>query len=120
MLDASLQAVVYWIMSALSNDPFTLARFAGIYKAIQSAGSAGAYGMDAVLTPLLNEHLACWSMLLFTFPLAFLVIRTIKETNYGDEEVHYVDQTGNIGKEASDSVEKESMKVAILDVPTTV
>lgn len=109
---------MYWIMSALSNDPFTLARFAGIYKAIQSAGSAGAYGMDAVLTPLLNEHLACWSMLLFSFPLAFLVIRTIKETNYGDEEVHYVD-TENAGTEVPDIAEKEGMKVAVLDISTT-
>lgn len=43
-------------MSALTNDPFTLARFAGLYKAIQSAGEAGSFGMDAVATPLLNEH----------------------------------------------------------------
>jgi hypothetical protein len=63
-------------MSALTNDPFTLARFAGMYKAIQSSvrhsmfapthvltqtlpaqqGSAGSFGMDAVATPFLNEH----------------------------------------------------------------
>ena len=88
--DACYQALAYWIMSALSNDPFTLARFAGMYKAIQSAGSAGSFGMDAVLTPLLNEHLASWIMMLASFPLAFLVIRTIKETNYQDEEMVYV------------------------------
>lgn len=41
--------------SALTNDPFTLARFAGFYKAIQSAGAAGSFGMDAVYTPFLNE-----------------------------------------------------------------
>lgn len=56
--DSCYQALSYWIMSALTNDPFKLARFAGLYKAVQSAGAAGAYGMDAVLTPLLNEHLA--------------------------------------------------------------
>lgn len=28
-------------MSALTNDPFTLARFAGLYKAVQSAVSLG-------------------------------------------------------------------------------
>ena len=76
-------------MSALSNDPFTLARYAGVYKAFQSAGSAGAYGMDAVLTPLLNEHLASWIMMLCTFIPAFFVIYTIKETNYADEKVVY-------------------------------
>ncbi|KAI0826328.1 MFS general substrate transporter [Irpex lacteus] len=75
--DACYQALAYWIMSALTNDPFKLAR----------AGSAGSFGMDAVLTPLLNEHLASWIMMLVSFPLAFLVIRTIKETNYDEEEV---------------------------------
>lgn len=54
--DAMYQALAYWIMGAISNDPFTLARFAGFYKAIQSAGGAGSYGMDAVATPFLNEH----------------------------------------------------------------
>lgn len=78
-------------MSALSNDPFTLARFAGFYKAVQSAGSAGSFGMDAVLTPLLNEHLASWIMMLVSFVPAFFVIRSVKETNYADEQVVYVD-----------------------------
>ena len=86
-------------MSALSNDPFTLARFAGLYKAIQSAGAAGSFGMDAVLTPLLNEHLASWIMMLVSFPLAFLVLRTVKETNYEDEQVIYVDDVKKGGLE---------------------
>jgi len=93
--DACYQALAYWIMSALTNDPFTLARYAGLYKAVQSAGSAGSFGMDAVLTPYLNELLASWIMMLFSFPLAFLVIRTIKETNYDDEKVVYVDDVKN-------------------------
>ncbi|EIN11162.1 hypothetical protein PUNSTDRAFT_50256 [Punctularia strigosozonata HHB-11173 SS5] len=89
--DACYQALAYWIMSAITNDPFRLARLAGIYKALQSAGAAGSFGMDAVATPYLNELLASWLMMLVSFPLAFLVIRTIKETNYEDEEVVYVD-----------------------------
>ena len=97
-------------MSALTNDPFTLARYAGLYKAVQSAGSAGSFGMDAVLTPLLNEHLASWCMMLFSFPLAFLVLRTIKETNYEDEKVVYVDDVkkGEL-EEGSTSDEKASV-----------
>ncbi len=112
--DACYQALAYWIMSALSNDPFTLARFAGLYKAIQSAGAAGSYGMDAVLHPLLNEHLASWIMMLFSFPLAFLVIRSIKETNYEDEKVVYVEDVRKMEMEeaASDSAEKESVHSA--------
>ena len=96
-------------MSALTNDPFKLARFAGMYKAVQSAGGAGSFGMDAVLTPLLNEHLASWIMMLVSFPLAFLVIRTIKETNYEDEEVDYVEDAKKAAAEDG-SMEKTSVQ----------
>ncbi|KAI0777807.1 MFS general substrate transporter [Trametes elegans] len=89
--DACYQALAYWIMSALTNDPFTLARYAGLYKALQSAGAAGSFGMDAVKTPFLNEHLASWLLMLVSFPLAWLVLRTVKESNYADEHVVYVD-----------------------------
>ncbi|KAI0074214.1 MFS general substrate transporter [Panus rudis PR-1116 ss-1] len=109
--DACFQALVYWIMSALTNDPFKLARFAGMYKAIQSAGEAGSFGMDAVSTPLLNEHLASWVLLLVSYPGAYLVIRTIKETNYNDEEVVYVDDVRQNGLEGgSAATEKESLE----------
>jgi hypothetical protein len=33
--------------------------------------------------------------MLLSFPLAFLVIRTIKETNYEDEEMVFVDDEAN-------------------------
>ena len=89
--DACYQALAYWIMAALTNDPFTLARFAGLYKAVQSAGGAGSFGMDATSTPYLNELLASWIMMLVSFPLAGLVVYTIKETNYDTEHVDYVD-----------------------------
>ncbi|KAF7967169.1 hypothetical protein HWV62_13181 [Athelia sp. TMB] len=89
--DSCYQALAYWIMSAMTNDPFKLARYAGFYKAIQSAGSAGSFGMDAVATPFLNEILGSWILTLVSFPLAFLVLRTIKETNYEDEQTVYVD-----------------------------
>ena len=55
-LDSMWQTTAYWIMGAITNDPFKLARYAGFYKALQSAGSAGSFGMDAVATPFLNEH----------------------------------------------------------------
>ncbi|PCH44646.1 hypothetical protein WOLCODRAFT_26919 [Wolfiporia cocos MD-104 SS10] len=89
--DACYQALAYWIMSALTNDPFKLARLAGLYKAVQSAGAAGSFGMDAVKTPFLNEILASWLMMVASFPLAFLVLRTVKETSYDDDDVVYVD-----------------------------
>jgi hypothetical protein len=69
--DAQFQALAYWIMGAISNDPFTLARFAGFYKCIQSAGSAGSFGMDAVATPYLNEIVSLsLSCFFFVTPLS--------------------------------------------------
>ena len=82
-------------MSALTNDPFKLARFAGMYKAVQSAGGAGSFGMDAVLTPLLNEHLASWIMMLVSLPLAGLVIYNVHDTSYADEKTVFVDDVKN-------------------------
>ncbi|PIL26851.1 MFS general substrate transporter [Ganoderma sinense ZZ0214-1] len=114
--DACYQALAYWIMSALTNDPFTLARYAGLYKALQSAGAAGSFGMDAVATPFLNEHLASWLMILVSLPLAWIVVRTVKETNYEDEKMVYVDDAkreaaehGAAGPESS-SIEKQSVE----------
>ena len=88
-------------MAALTNDPFTLARFAGIYKAVQSAGAAGSFGMDAVATPYLNEHLASWIIMLISFPLAGIVISTITETNYNIEHVDYAEDTHQPSESAS-------------------
>ena len=104
-------------MSALTNDPFTLARYAGLYKALQSAGAAGSFGMDAVATPFLNEHLASWIMILVSLPLAWVVVRTVKETNYEDEKTVYVDDVKREAAEhahahgpESSSIEKQSVE----------
>jgi len=109
--DSGYQALAYWIMSALTNDPFKLARYAGIYKAMQSAGSAGSFGMDAVATPFLNEILASWLLMVVSFPLAYFVVRTIKETNYNDEKMVYVTdiKDGEL-EEAHEKEEAHSME----------
>lgn len=46
--DATYQGLAYYTMSALTNEPFKLARMAGYYKGVQSAGAAVSFGMDAV------------------------------------------------------------------------
>jgi hypothetical protein len=53
--DSCYQALAYWIMSAMTNDPFTLARYAGFYKAIQSAVSRGYSILTVPLTLLLTR-----------------------------------------------------------------
>jgi hypothetical protein len=98
--DAMYQALAYWIMGAISNDPFQLARYAGFYKAVQSAGGAGSFGMDAVATPFLNEHLASWIMMLVSFPLAGLVIYHVKDTTYTEEKPIFVEDIKVVSAEA--------------------
>ena len=103
--DASYQALVYWIMAALTNDPFTLARFAGIYKAVQSAGAAGSFGMDAVATPYLNEHLASWIIMLISFPVSRRAwrldtdrFRPVSSSRRGGSTVHEFERRAREGK----------------------
>lgn len=74
-------------MSCISNDPFKLARMAGYYKGVQSAGAAVSFGMDAVATPFLTEHLVSWIMLLVSLPLCGYVLWSTNETNYEVEGV---------------------------------
>ncbi|RXK39236.1 hypothetical protein M231_03456 [Tremella mesenterica] len=85
--DATFQGLAYYTMSAMSNDPFKLARMAGYYKGVQSAGSAVSFGMDAVSAPFLTEHLVSWLMLLLSLPLCAWVLYRTRESNYEVEPV---------------------------------
>lgn len=105
--DACYQALAYWIMGAISNDPFTLARFTGFYKAIQSAGAAGSFGMDATSRPFLNELLASWGLMLVSFPLAAIVIWGIKDTSYTEEKTVYVSDVATTQSGAAESTEND-------------
>ncbi|GMK55340.1 hypothetical protein CspeluHIS016_0203960 [Cutaneotrichosporon spelunceum] len=89
--DSLFQGLAYYIMASLSNDPFKLARMTGYYKGVQSAGAAISFGMDAVKTPYLTEHLVSWLLMFCSMPLALLVIRTIKDSNYEDEQTIHVE-----------------------------
>nr|ODN96731.1 hypothetical protein L204_03440 [Cryptococcus depauperatus CBS 7855] len=84
--DAAFQGLAYYTMSSISNDPFKLARMAGYYKGIQSAGAAVSYGMDAVAAPFLTEHLVSWIILLVSLPPCAYVLWTCNETNHGIED----------------------------------
>ncbi|SPO01430.1 related to HOL1 protein [Cephalotrichum gorgonifer] len=83
--DAAYQGLAYYTMSCLTNSPFKLARMAGYYKGIQSAGAAVSFGMDAVLTPYLTELLVSWIMPVAALPLTALVLYHARETNYDVE-----------------------------------
>ncbi|CDH56700.1 mfs general substrate transporter [Lichtheimia corymbifera JMRC:FSU:9682] len=79
--DALYQTYLYWLMGAMSNDPSLLARYAGYYKAVQSAGAAISFGIDAVDIPLRWECLICWIILFISFPLMLLVANGVSDTN---------------------------------------
>ncbi len=100
-------------MGAISNDPFTLARFTGFYKAIQSAGGAGSFGMDATARPFLNELLASWCMMLVSFPLAAIVIWGIKDTSYTEEKTVFVDGQGAVAAESTENDTASDVKEQI-------
>lgn len=85
--DATYQGLAYYTMSALTNDPFKLARMAGYYKGVQSAGAAVSFGMDAVKTAYLTEHLVSWLMLVVSLPLCGYVLWSVRDTNYDVEKV---------------------------------
>ncbi|KAH8553876.1 major facilitator superfamily domain-containing protein [Umbelopsis sp. PMI_123] len=79
--DALYQSYLYWLMGAMSNDSNTLARYAGFYKAVQSAGGAISFGIDAVHTSLLVELIICWALVAVSLPLIWLVARQVSNTN---------------------------------------
>lgn len=85
MSDAMYQSLCYWIMGALTNENYLLARYAGLYKGVQSAGAAISFGIDASGVPFINELAANFAMMGFSIPLMFYVVSTIRETNYGLE-----------------------------------
>ncbi|KAG1053259.1 hypothetical protein G6F46_000817 [Rhizopus delemar] len=93
--DALYQTYMYWLMGAMSNDPSLLARYAGFYKATQSAGAAISFGIDAVNIPLKWECLICWILVFVSFPLIFVVANNVSETNPKDSDNESTNSTNN-------------------------
>ncbi|KAL2845821.1 major facilitator superfamily domain-containing protein [Aspergillus pseudodeflectus] len=84
LAESAYQGLAYYIMSTLTSDAHKLARMAGYYKGVQSAGNAISYGMDAVKTPFLTEFIVSWCLLLVSMPLSFWVIWKVrKEADQG-------------------------------------
>ncbi|KAH8172889.1 major facilitator superfamily protein [Sarocladium implicatum] len=107
VVDAAWQGLAYYTMSSITNNPFRLARMAGYYKGIQSAGAAVSFGMEAARTPYLGEHLISWLLVLISMPFCALVLYKIRETNYEAEEVVTVDDAA-----IADKANEMTVKVA--------
>ncbi|KAG6127027.1 hypothetical protein E4U38_006519 [Claviceps purpurea] len=91
VVDAAYQGLAYYTMSSITNDPSRLARMAGYYKSIQSAGAAVSFGMDAVRTAYLGEALISWLLTLVSLPLCALVLYHVSDTNYEAEGVSHME-----------------------------
>lgn len=83
LADAMFQGLAYYTMSSITNEPFKLARMAGYYKGIQSAGAAVSFGMDAVKVshiPPFRLPFVFWSyssMLTFISSTRLLILSNI-------------------------------------------
>lgn len=113
--DAFYQGLAYWIMGAITNDPFELARYAGMYKAVQSAGAAVAFAMDATLVPYINEIGAVFGLMLFSYPFAAMVIWSIRDSNYEVEEQVYVDEAAAENKDVINVLEHAPQNTPAFD-----
>ncbi|KAL9937313.1 hypothetical protein V8E36_003722 [Tilletia maclaganii] len=74
IIDACWQVLVYYLLSATSNDLGKLAALAGFYKALQSAGAATAFGIDvsgksSYMTLLATTWALCIAGLLLAIPV---------------------------------------------------
>lgn len=54
---------IYWFIGAISNNSRKLAIIAGFYKAIQSAGAAVIYRVDALKAPYMSIFASTWGLL---------------------------------------------------------
>ncbi|KAI8138335.1 major facilitator superfamily domain-containing protein [Fennellomyces sp. T-0311] len=84
--DALYQTYMYWLMGAMSNDPALLARYAGFYKAIQSAGAAISFGIDSAGVRLRWACLISWIIVFISFPGMFVVANRIKPTSAPEKD----------------------------------
>jgi hypothetical protein len=70
---------VYWLKGALSNSSSRLAYFAGMYKGLQSAGTAVMYRLDSLekpyMTLLISNGILLPVSLIIAFPVACWMVQ---------------------------------------------
>lgn len=91
LFDAFWQTYSYWIMGALTNDTREAARFVGFYKAVQNAGAASAYQIDANRVSFLVQLIVNWALLTLGCFSAYLVALSVKDI---DVEAFVADSGG--------------------------
>lgn len=112
--DAMWQGWCYWIMGTLSNESYKLARCAGYYKAVQSAGSAISFGISSLRIPFNRQFGANFGMMLFSMPLMILVAMKVTQTTYGEEEEVFVPLENQSFHESENHLDIEKPKSAVV------
>lgn len=108
--DAIFQSYMYWIMGAMSNDPSILSRYAGFYKAVQSAGAAFSFGIDTGKVRLRWACLISWLLLFVSFPLIAVVANQIKQTNVTEQDI--VDKEPSLADEKPSTQAEKHQEIA--------
>ncbi len=74
---------VQWVISSWTNDPVMLARYAGLFKGVLSAGCCVGFGLNAANVSYWNQALFQMIIIFFSLPIIFYLIYTYTtDTNY--------------------------------------
>ena len=76
--DVMVQCWCYWILGQISDSASELARYAGIYKATQSAGAAIAWKLNAVGVSAMPQLIVAWVFALIAVGTALPVAPTLE------------------------------------------
>lgn len=85
--------------------------YTGFFKAFQNAGAASGWKIDASHVPYLHFLIACWVLIFISFPGAYWVAFTTKETSGYSEEIEQ-DQQDRIEHDKLGSDEVKANDVA--------
>ncbi|KAM3588335.1 hypothetical protein VKS41_000783 [Umbelopsis sp. WA50703] len=110
LADSMWQTFIYWVLGTLSNEPAVLGLYTGFFKAWQNAGAAAGWKIDASNVNFLHFLIACWVLVLISFPGAFWVAVTTKETTGYSEEIEKDKQERLEREKLGDETELEETK----------
>ncbi|OZJ06754.1 hypothetical protein BZG36_00262 [Bifiguratus adelaidae] len=80
--DGVFQAFAFWIIGVLSNDPYILATYSGLYKTFAAVGAAISFGMDAGGVDYMRMWGSDFAILMFgCLCLGPLVFIRVKDTS---------------------------------------
>ncbi|PFH50027.1 hypothetical protein AMATHDRAFT_4358 [Amanita thiersii Skay4041] len=101
--DAFWQSFCYWLMASIAETPQTAAKFVGLYKAVQAAGGAAAWRINALKYPPLTQLAINWSLLgaalVFAIPTV-LSIQPSPTTDSNNSKTATDDNTSDHGLES--------------------